>query len=39
MVPFRLSGRLTVKFVAEAGDFTVEDTVAVVVDAKSASTR
>jgi V/A-type H+-transporting ATPase subunit A len=34
MVPFRLAGRLTVKSVAEAGEFTVEDTVAVVVDDK-----
>jgi len=34
MVPFRLHGRLTVKFVADAGEFTVEDTVAVVTDDK-----
>jgi len=34
MVPFRLQGRLTVKFVAESGEFAVEDTVAVVTDNK-----
>jgi V/A-type H+/Na+-transporting ATPase subunit A len=34
MVPFRLQGRLTVKSVEAAGDYTVEDTVAVVTDDK-----
>ncbi len=34
MVPFRLPGRMTVKFVADEGEFTVEDTVAVVTDDK-----
>jgi len=34
MVPFRLPGRMTVKFVAGAGEFTVEDVVAVVTDEK-----
>lgn len=34
MVPFRLQGRLSVQAISEAGEFTVEDTVATVVDAK-----
>ena len=34
MVPFRLPGRMTVKFVADEGEFTVEDVVAVVTDEK-----
>jgi len=34
MVPFRLHGRLTVKSVVGDGEFTVENTVAVVVDDK-----
>jgi len=34
MVPFRLPGRLTVKSVEAAGQFTVEETVAVVTDEK-----
>ncbi len=34
MVPFRLLGRMTVKFVADEGEFTVEDVVAVVTDDK-----
>ncbi len=34
MVPFRLPGRMTVKFVEGKGEFTVEDTVAVVTDHK-----
>ena len=34
MVPFRLQGRLTVKTITEAGEFTVTDKVATVVDAK-----
>ena len=34
MVPFRLPGRMTVKFVAGEGEFTVEDVVAVVTDDK-----
>ncbi len=34
MVPFRLPGRMTVKFVANEGEFTVEDVVAVVIDDK-----
>lgn len=34
MVPFRLQGRLTVKSVAEAGEFTVDETIAVVIDDK-----
>jgi V/A-type H+-transporting ATPase subunit A len=32
MVPFPLSGRYTVKSVAEAGEYTVDDTVAVLTD-------
>src|SRR5210317_1143578 len=34
MVPFRLQGRLTVKSIEAAGEFTVEQVVAVVEDAK-----
>jgi V/A-type H+-transporting ATPase subunit A len=34
MVPFRLHGRLTVKSVADAGEYVVEDVVAVVTDDK-----
>jgi V/A-type H+-transporting ATPase subunit A len=34
MVPFRLPGRLTVKSVVEAGEYVVEDVVAVVTDDK-----
>ncbi len=36
MVPFRLQGRLTVKSVAEAGEYTVEDKVATLADEKGA---
>ena len=34
MVPFRLAGRLTVKSVAAAGDYTVADSIAILTDDK-----